>query len=193
MMLLTCLTGCNEHSKGMSVHAGRVVLIQPLGEFSPHDLDKVQVGIKKLFPQVLVKAAIPLPRMAWYEPRQRYRADSLIRYLIQFGNADTVVIGMTHHDISTTKGAIKDWGVMGLGFSPGHACVVSTFRLSRVNRSEQFYKVAIHELGHTQGLSHCPERTCFMRDAEGGNPLDEEYDFCTSCKSFLISKGWQLP
>jgi archaemetzincin len=31
-----------------------------------------------------------------------------------------------------------------------------------------------------------------MRDAEGGNPTDEETGFCPSCKEFLIRKGWQL-
>ncbi len=81
---------------------------------------------------------------------------------------------------------------MGFGYNPGNACVVSSFRLSKANQQEQFYKVAIHELGHTQGLPHCEEKTCFMRDAEGGNPLNEEKDFCPACKSFLKGKGWRL-
>jgi archaemetzincin len=35
-------------------------------------------------------------------------------------------------------------------------------------------------------------KTCFMRDAEGGNPLNEEKEFCSTCKSFLVKKGWRL-
>jgi archaemetzincin len=31
-----------------------------------------------------------------------------------------------------------------------------------------------------------------MRAAEGGNPLNEEKDFCPSCKAFLKGKGWNL-
>jgi archaemetzincin len=31
-----------------------------------------------------------------------------------------------------------------------------------------------------------------MRDAEGGNPLDEEIDFCKSCKMFLKNRAWLL-
>jgi archaemetzincin len=81
---------------------------------------------------------------------------------------------------------------MGLGFCPGNVCVASTFRLSKKNLKEQFYKVAIHELGHTQGLPHCEDKSCFMRDAEGGNPLNEEHGFCEVCKLFLKSKGWEL-
>lgn len=53
------------------------------------------------------------------------------------------------------------------------------------------YKVLVHEIGHTEGLDHCPEKTCLMRDAEGGNPLDEETDFCERCKAHLQRKGWK--
>lgn len=81
---------------------------------------------------------------------------------------------------------------MGLGYRPGKSCVVSDFRMAGKNSNQQFYKVVLHELGHTEGLSHCTVKTCLMRDAEGGNHLDEEKDFCKKCKSFLMNKGWQL-
>jgi archaemetzincin len=139
-----------------------------------------------------LRAAIPLPTAAFYSPRNRYRADSIINYLNGFGSADTVIIGLTGKDISITKGTTPDWGVMGLGFQPGNACVVSTFRLSKAQLSDQLYKLSLHELGHTQGLPHCKNKTCLMRDAEGGNHLGEETGFCQSCRSFLKSKGWLL-
>src|SRR6202000_1310347 len=109
---------------------------------------------------------IQLPQSAYYSPRNRYRADSIISYLDRFGRADTVIIGLTAKDISMNKGNIKDWGIMGLGFQPGNACVISAFRLSKSNLSEQLYKIALHELGHTQGLPHCKNKICYMRDAE---------------------------
>ena len=95
-------------------------------------------------------------------------------------------------DISVTKGKVEDFGVMGLGYRPGKSCVASTFRLDKNNRNLQFYKIAIHELGHTQGLKHCPEKHCFMRDAEGGNPTNELSDFCNNCKLVLKSKHWKF-
>lgn len=98
-----------------------------------------------------------------------------------------VYIGITMQDISTTKGNNPDYGVMGLGFQPGKACIASNFRL---RDKKNFFKVALHELGHTTGLPHCPEKTCFMRDAEGGDPTGEESGFCTKCKNYLIKKGW---
>jgi len=179
--------------RGRFTHANRVIVIQPLGDFSSAQSELVYRQLSKINPGIIVRSAIPIPAATYYPPRDRYRADSLIKYLSsRFGHADTVIIGLTSKDISATKNDIKDWGVMGFGYSPGNACVVSSFRLSKANQQEQFYKVAIHELGHTQGLPHCEEKTCFMRDAEGGNPLNEEKDFCPACKSFLKSKGWRL-
>ena len=114
--------------------------------------------------------------------------------MINFLNRRTadnhVTIGLTGKDISATKDSIVDWGVMGLGFCPGKACIASTFRLPKSEQLIQLFKVAIHELGHTQGLPHCAVKSCFMRDAEGGNPTTEEKDFCAECKSYLVKKGW---
>ncbi len=170
----------------------RVIIIQPLGNFSGPHAQAVLQEIRKINPNTILRKSIPLPASAYYKHRNRYRADSLLHYLKRYGNEDSVVIGLTEKDISTTKNNVTDWGVMGLGFNPGNACVVSTFRLAKINQKIQFYKVAVHELGHTQGLPHCPETTCFMRDAKGGNPLNDEKGFCKSCKTFLKSKGWQL-
>jgi archaemetzincin len=78
---------------------------------------------------------------------------------------------------------------MGFGYKPGNASVASIYR---VKNEEQFFKVCIHELGHNMGLSHCEVKTCFMRNAEGGNPTDEETGFCENCRTFLIGKNWTI-
>jgi archaemetzincin len=169
-----------------------MVIVQPFRDLPQWQSVAVYERLKEIFPRVVIKSAIPLPAEAYASARQRYRADTIIKYLQNFGSADTVVVGLTGKDISTTKGGISDWGIMGLGFCPGNSCVASTYRLTKNKLNEQFYKVVLHELGHTQGLPHCQIKSCFMRDAEGGNPLDEEKNFCPSCQSFLISKGWQL-
>jgi archaemetzincin len=178
--------------KGIIPEGGKVIVVQPFEDFSPEKANLIYAAIKEVNPNTLLRRSLPLPLMAWYPARDRYRADSLIRYLGRFGTADTILIGLTNKDISTTKGQIRDWGIMGLGYCPGTSCVVSTYRLSPKDRDSQFYKVAIHELGHTQGLPHCKDTTCFMRDAEGGNTLNSEKDFCSSCKRFLRNRGWRL-
>ncbi|WP_289662414.1 Zn-dependent protease [Flavobacterium panacagri] len=167
-------------------------MIQPLGNFEIKQSQKVFTEIKTINPNVVLRQNIDFPEKSFYKLRNRYRADSIIKNLKNSIGSDSVIVGLSHFDISTTKNNIKDWGVMGLGYMPGKACVVSDFRLSKIHRNSQFYKLVLHELGHRAGLPHCKIKTCLMRDAEGGNPLNEEKDFCKSCKSFLKNKGWQL-
>ncbi|MBB6370844.1 matrixin family metalloprotease [Chryseobacterium shigense] len=168
------------------------ILIQPFKDFSAENVTETAEGIRKVYPNVKILNAIDLPENAYYKDRNRYRADSIIKFLDGRTKEGFVTIGLTSKDISVTKGKIKDYGIMGLGYRPGKACVASTYRLNKNNTDEQFFKIAIHELGHTQGLKHCPEKTCFMRDAEGGNPTNEEKDFCPTCKTFLINKNWKF-
>jgi len=170
----------------------QVIVVQPLGNFSKEKALFICNALQQVDSNTVLRLSITMPTVAFYPPRNRYRADTIINYLGRHIGKDTVVIGITDYDISTAKNNITDWGVIGLGYCPGNACVVSTFRLSKQNTYEQLYKVALHELGHTQGLPHCKNKTCYMRDAEGENHLDEETDFCRSCKAYLRDKGWIL-
>ena len=169
-----------------------VLLIQPFKDMNSETTKFVTAQITKIYPHVIVLEPIDLPKEAYYKERNRYRADSIIKSLSQNTEQGFVKIGLTTKDISTTKGSVKDFGVMGLGYQPGKSCVASNFRLNKDNKNEQFFKVAIHEIGHTQGLKHCPEKSCFMRDAEGKNPTDEETDFCNKCRDFLKTKNWKF-
>lgn len=168
----------------------RVIVVQPLAAFSKTDAEHIATQVRSLGAEVVLKDRLPIPKSFYYAPRDRYRADSLIRYLKTRVGKDSIIVGILNEDISTTKDGVVDWGVMGLGYRPGNSCVVSSFRVNKKKRAGQLYKVVVHEIGHTEGLDHCPEKTCLMRDAEGGNPLDEEKDFCDQCKAHLKRKGW---
>ncbi|SIQ79872.1 Zn-dependent protease [Chryseobacterium sp. RU33C] len=189
------ILSCSEKKNVVKEKAAKpavTILIQPFKDIQPESIEKVTEGIKKVYPNVKVLDAIEFPENTYYKERSRYRADSIIKFLNNKTKEGFVTIGLTAKDISATRGTIKDFGIMGLGYRPGKACVASNLRLNKENRDEQFYKIAIHELGHTQGLPHCPEKMCFMRDAEGKNPTNEETDFCKKCKTFLINKNWKF-
>jgi archaemetzincin len=186
---------CRNKQNGLPLFSSQSttkIYLQPFQDFSDSSASYLISDFKKFCPNIVLLDPVPLPEQAWYEPRKRYRADKLINWLKNQVNNNEVIIGLTAKDISTTKNEIKDYGVMGLGFVPGKSCVVSTFRLNKQNLKQQHFKVAIHELGHTQGLNHCPVKICFMRDAEGRNPTDEENGFCKSCKKYLERKGWSI-
>ena len=105
------------------------------------------------------------------------------------------VVGLTASDISTTKRRHKDWGIFGLGTIGGPTCVVSRYRLgagraSRKKRNVRLAKVALHELGHTLGLEHCPEVGCLMEDGKGTiRTVDRETDFCPACRGRMKAAG----
>jgi archaemetzincin len=198
IFLVTIIIGCRHHTtkentlpqKTMATEVTVVkVKLLPLGKTSSKFVNSVYDDLKKVLDSVELLPHEEMPRSAYYAPRKRYRADTLIYWMSERANDKEVYIGITMQDISTTKGSNPDHGVMGLGFQPGNACVASDFRLRNKNN---FFKVVIHELGHTAGLPHCPEKICFMRDAEGGDPTGEEKDFCEKCKGYLKSKGWKL-
>ena len=195
LFISLCFLSCRNNQYSFHVlksQSHKKIYLQPFSDFPPSYSSYLVFEIKRFCPEATLLKPVPLPEQAWYKPRKRYRADSLINWLKNKINDDEVVIGLTTKDISTTKNEIRDYGIIGLGFTPGKSCVVSTFRLNKQNLKQQLFKVTIHELGHTPGLNHCSVKTCFMRDAEGGNPTDEEKQFCLSCREFLIRRGWTL-
>ncbi|KLT71218.1 Zn-dependent protease [Flavobacterium sp. ABG] len=192
IVLLFCFFTLLSCEKAKTEKHPKIIVLQPLGNFQVGSANEVLEKIRKINPNVVLRKSIDFPSGSYYQPRNRFRADSIIKNLKTKVGKDSVIVGLSHKDISTTKDNHQDWGVMGLGYHPGSACVVSDFRLSDKNKKEQFYKVVLHELGHTEGLPHCKTKTCLMRDAEGGNPIDQEKDFCKNCSAFLKAKNWDL-
>jgi archaemetzincin len=184
------------------VEGKQVLLIQPLGKELPNEdmafVKQALVGIYNV--QIRVLPRVDLPEQAYYEPRRRYRAEKILPFLLERLPSDgDRILGLTGVDISTDKGGIKDWGILGLANLGGKECIVSAYRChkrstERVPAPILLAKVAVHEFGHTLGLDHCATRGCLMEDAGGlVRTCDREFDICTRCRAILRASGYTLP
>lgn len=181
----------------------QLIVIQPLGARIPaQDIVLVRQALLTFYGlPVTVLPRKPLPRASYYPPRRRWRAEKLLDFLQTTAPRGSFrVLGLTASDISTSKGVFKDWGVLGLATLDGKTCVISSFRCGRGVRTAlekriRLAKVAVHEIGHTLGLDHCPVRGCLMEDARGSvKTCDREYDLCQKrCRPLLSRKGYRLP
>ena len=166
------------------------IRILPLGHAPKALVDRTAEDLRKVFPDVRILPAEPMPVNAWYKTNKRWRADTLIGWMGKRAAPGEVYLGITTDDISAAKeGVAQDFGIMGLGQKPGLACVASNHRL---HDKSQFPKIVIHELGHTAGLPHCPEPRCLMRSANGKDHTREIDAFCDKCRSVLIRNGWRI-
>ena len=181
----------------------RILYIQPMGGCAKTDPSWAMVSrALEAFYAIEVRTlpCVGLPKEAYYPPRRRYRAERLLEFLATRLPADGWrILGLTASDLSTTKGEFVDWGIFGLGELPGDTGVISSFRCKKGTRdstlaAERLAKVAVHEIGHTLGLDHCPNRGCLMEDARAKvATVDREYDLCDQCRSRLKASGLQIP
>jgi archaemetzincin len=168
-----------------------LVAIVPLGPVKQAYLDRIVGELQaRMNVQVRIEPQRELPPEAFYTPRSRWRAEKLIASIEATPPADAwKIMGVTEAQISTTKGAIQDWGIAGLGGIGGRTCVVSAYIYKKHSKTQEALlrrlgDLAVHEFGHTLGLDHCETKGCVMSDAKGKaiKSADESSGYyCAQC------------
>ena len=183
-----------------------VVHIQPFGNVDPDYLTFVKHSLQNDFSSVKILTKMNLPKKAFVPIRRRYDANKMLwfledLYIKRKYSKEIFLVGVTEAVLCQNRTNPKDWKgkngfgtsdfrIMGLGYQPKSSNSISSKKVNinstyvlKSNKKEQLVKLIKHELGHNFGLPHCPNKSCLMRDAEGGNHFDEMTGFCTRCKS----------
>lgn len=178
---------CNPFSsKDENQQIQPIIVFQPFAGFPSKSLRDVGQKLRKTFPKIQINKPIALPRNGFIKKLNRYVADSLINYLSRRTKPGYVTVGFTNQDIcASMKGKGDYWRVFGYGREEKRTCMVSTSRLKGPNRLEKLHKLVLHEIGHTQGLNHCPNEGCYMRAANGQDHFNQLKDFCPACRNTL--------
>ena len=145
-----------------------------------YNIQTIDCGIKEL------------PINAFVKYLNKYVADTLLKYLFINKSKDAqYVLGLTEKDICTKDGNNPYWGIFGLGWQPGPACVISTKRIgkgvSNAKLKDRFAKIILHEMGHNFGLDHCTNHECLMEPAKGKiSTVDKEKkQLCGKCRKII--------
>jgi archaemetzincin len=202
IIFLSSITVFNKTNSNAIVDDGVAskfsISIQPLDSFDNNRLDQIANEIKNYsHHNVILLKPIDLPVSYKSEALQQYSADSILMLLskIKKGRRKEI-IGITHKNLYTIKEskapnpvAYYDQGIFGLGYQPGHCCVVSDFKIASENDAEyirSMRNIILHEMGHNRGLRHCSNSDCLMSKQNGSTlALKKSKQFCEACKSKL--------
>lgn len=171
------------------------VHIVPIGPMPQQTVDELATGLQDHAPvRPVIVQRHGFPASARSARAGAYQAHVLLEWLDSLAiPSGGKVMGITEADIVTRKGDRPIWGILGMASLDGRCSVVSTYRMRRKWENggasdalvrDRLWKVAVHELGHTLGLDHCPKIGCLMEDGHGTvKTVDRDTALCDLCAS----------
>ncbi|MBA3682619.1 MAG: hypothetical protein H0W73_15880 [Bacteroidetes bacterium] len=135
IIINSCSNKAADNKPGEETNSPVIIDLQPFADIAEEQVNYVYSRLVKIYPNITIKKRLLLPAAAYYEKRNRYKADTIINHLRKQTPDGHVTMGLTSKDIRHTKGNVSDYGLMGLAYQPGKSGVVSYFRLS--NKTDQ--------------------------------------------------------
>jgi archaemetzincin len=168
-----------------------MITLVPFGHVTQEILTELQQRLHEVFgAEVTVSSSISTPDWAYEPLRSQYDAGSLLQTLPE-GKAHDRILGIVDQDLFMPRLNF----VFGVADTHGRRAIISLARLR-----QEFYglapdlslfllratKEAVHELGHTWELEHCPDPRCVMYFSNSHGDTDHKgYQFCLQCRAML--------
>lgn len=168
------------------------ILIAPIGDVDPRLVAAVGREVQRVFrAPPRVNTVLSDLSFAYDAGREQYHSTPILQRLAEAAPSGALrVLAIADVDLFIPI-LTHVYGEAQLG---GTACIVSTHRLNsgpETLRSPEIAvgrvaKEAIHELGHTFNLRHCPDAACIMHYCRSESDVDRKSnDLCRYCRVIL--------
>jgi archaemetzincin len=167
--------------------------ILQVGRINPEVLVDLQKGLVNTFPDTtasIIKDVLPVPISAFDKKRLQYNSSIILNEVKAYFSKKQEfnrVLGVVDIDIFSSGLNF----VFGEAYVPGGAALISLWRLKPefyiVKPNLALYwlrmlKEAVHELGHTLGVQHCPRSMCIMHLSNSIFDTDRKQNLlCDEC------------
>ena len=167
------------------------IYIVPIATSTSHWLTPLEQSVANCFGQPVKRLQCDIDLATTYDQgRRQYNSSQILLQLIRSAPADTLkILGVTAVDLFIPI-LTYVFGEAQLG---GAGAVVSMHRLNnrlyglpenKLLLCERLNKEAIHELGHTFGLLHCPTPGCVLSPSTYVEDIDQKSDqVCHECRA----------
>ncbi len=165
-----------------------IIAIQPFGSVPESVLEDLAEDLRIFPAKVDVRKTAIIPEDAFDSKRAQYRSADFLNICLDM--EDDRVLGVVSVDLFAEPLNF----VFGQAVIGGRAGVISTTRLADQNQQllrERVIKEAVHELGHTFGLTHCTNPSCVMFFSNSlGDTDNKGKQYCDDCLK-KVPSAWK--
>lgn len=183
---------CSELFKYTTSIGLSAILLIPIGKIDIKIIQALKDDLSKVFKKgVLIGKGMSEPHYAYHKKRKQYLSTMILNAILE-QNKDTPyekVLGVVDHDLF-----VPEFNFV-FGQASPKAAVISITRLRQSfyhlpEDENLFYQriltEAVHELGHTFGITHCGNPHCVMFFSNSLVDTDRKgSEFCPVCKNKL--------